>query len=52
MRQGRLKEPIVRLDLRIPKSLHAELKKRAERETRSINGEIIQALKNHLNFLR
>jgi len=48
MRQSNFTEPIVRLDLRLPKSIHNELKKKAADEGRSINSEIIQALKKHL----
>ena len=52
MKQGYLSEPVVRLDLRLPKSIHAELKKKASEEGRSINSEIIQALKKHLPSAR
>ena len=49
MKQGQFSEPIVRLDLRLPKSVHQDLKQRATDEGRSINSEIIQALKKHLS---
>lgn len=49
MKQGHVSEPVVRLDLRLPKSVHKDLKKRAADEGRSINSEIIQALKQHLS---
>jgi len=48
MRQSKFTEPTVRLDLRLPKSLHKDLKQKAADEGRSINSEIIQALKKHL----
>jgi len=50
MRQSKFTEPTVRLDLRLPKSIHKELKKKATNEGRSINSEIIQALKQHLSL--
>lgn len=49
MKQGYFSEPVVRLDLRLPKSVHKDLKQRAADEGRSINSEIIQALKQHLS---
>lgn len=49
MKQGYLAEPVVRLDLRLPKSIHKDLKKKAADEGRSLNSEIIQALKQHLS---
>ena len=50
MRQSKFTEPTVRLDLRLPKSLHKDLRQRAIDEGRSLNSEIIQALKKHLSL--
>lgn len=49
MKQSQFAEPIVRIDLRLPKSIHKDLKRKASEEGRSINSEIIQALKRHLS---
>jgi predicted HicB family RNase H-like nuclease len=50
MVRQRLPAGVVRLDLRLSKDLHKALKKRAALEDRSINSEIIQALKKHLTL--
>ncbi|MBI3549882.1 MAG: Arc family DNA-binding protein [Elusimicrobia bacterium] len=49
MKQGQFSEAIVRIDLRLPKSIHKDLKHKASEEGRSINSEILQALKRHLS---
>lgn len=38
-------EPSVSINLRLPASLHAELRQRAQRETRSLNAQVVHLLR-------